>query len=144
MPWKLIFVFCGVVAVVMLVFYVRAGDSIRSIDVSCDNFTKQEGTVSQEIEVDTWSDYLIVSLCSNPTTGFQWELTELTDEKIVAHESNEYIPSEDKEIAGAPGQEVWTFRVHKAGACNITMEYGRPWEGGTKTTWKYDLIVVAK
>jgi len=144
MPWKLTFVFCGVVAVVMLFIYVRAGDTITSIDVSCDNFTKQGGIVSQEIEVDVWSNFLIVSLCSNPTTGFQWELTELTDEAILIHESNEYVPSEAQEIAGAPGQEVWTFRIFKAGACNITMEYGRPWEGGTKTTWKYDMIVVAK
>ena len=142
MPFKVIIAICGVAGLILLILYLRTTGT--SVDVSCDDFIKQEGAVSEEAEVDEFSDFVTVSLCSNPTTGFEWELTEVTDQTVLIHEGNEYISPETQGVEGAAGKEVWTFKVLKAGSSNISMEYGRSWEDSKKTEWIFFLTVVVK
>ena len=47
-------------------------------------------------------------------------------------------------IAGTPGQEVWTFEALKKGSSTVSLEYDRPWEGGEKGEWTFELTVVVK
>ena len=115
--------------------------STASVDVSCDDLTTQGGTVSKEVKLGRFSDLLVVTLCSNPTTGFEWELIEISDENILQQTEQEYVAPEGTEVAGAAGQEVWTFKVLRSGEATITMAYGRPGEGGEKAEWTFDLSV---
>jgi inhibitor of cysteine peptidase len=142
MPFRLIFAICGVFGILLAVFFVSSKDV--SMDVSCGDFREQGGNVTEEAEIGAWSDLLMVSLCSNPTTGFKWELTEVTDEDVIVYDDNEYVSLEAGGVEGASGTEVWTFKVLKAGSSNITMEYSRSWEGGEEAEWTFILTADVK
>lgn len=66
-------------------------------------------------------------LASNRTTGYQWQLAESPDESIVRLVGTEYVRSETK-LAGAGGEEAWTFKAVGKGKASILMKYVRPWE----------------
>ena len=118
-----------------------------SLKISCDDFYKQHD-ISKEVEVAV-GDSFIVALCSNPSTGFQWaESAEIGDKTVLEQTEHKFVSpgAEDtKPIApGTPGQEVWTFKALKKGTSTISMVYGRPWEGGEKGEWLFDLAVNVK
>ncbi len=91
---------------------------------------------------------LTITLESNPSTGFQWELTGISDPTVLELVGHEFIAPEatDDEIpiVGAPGTEVWNFRALRVGRSTIFMEYSQPWEGGTKATQTFVVTVVVK
>ncbi len=88
---------------------------------------------------------LIVTLESNPgSTGFQWELTKISDETVLQKVDQKYEPPEEGSAVGAPGKEIWTFKGLKKGQSSISMEYSQPWEGGTKAAQTFELTVVVK
>lgn len=116
-----------------------------SVDVSCDDFSEAQ-SLTQEVQVPVDS-LLVVTLCSNPTTGFAWEAAEISDQTVLEEKSHEFVSPDDINTAprvGAAGQEVWTFKALKVGQSTISMAYSRPWEGGEKATWTYELQVVVK
>ncbi|MFC2044723.1 protease inhibitor I42 family protein [Chloroflexota bacterium] len=85
---------------------------------------------------------LIVILCSNPTTGFQWmELPQISDTSVLRQESHEFTSLGGNGTVGASGKDVWTFRTLKKGTSSISFEYSRSWEGGEKGEWAFDLEV---
>jgi inhibitor of cysteine peptidase len=85
---------------------------------------------------------LVLSLCSNPTTGFQWsETANISDTSVLEQVSHEYIAPKGSAKAGAAGQEVWTFRALSEGDSTVALEYSRPWEGGEKGEWTFELAV---
>jgi len=139
---RVIIIICGVIAIGLAFMSVRTSDT--TLEFACDDFTNQGSAVSEEVVVDSWADSLIVSLCANPTTGFEWKLTELTDPTVLEYESNEYIAPESAEVAGAAGKEVWSFKVLRPGETTISMEYSRPWEGGEKATRTFVLSAVVE
>lgn len=71
---------------------------------------------------------LIVTLGSNPTTGYQWsEDAEISDETIVKQGNHEFVgPGIDKP-PGTPGEDVWTFKALKKGTVIILLKYSRSW-----------------
>lgn len=140
--WKLILI--AVAAIVILLAVIYFPDTEMSVDIICDDFTEQGGNVSQEIVVSTWIDRIIVSLCSNPTTGFQWQLKDVSGKVDMLNlEDNQYLPPEDSSAIGASGKEVWTFGVHRKGSANITMAYQRPGGDNSTATWTFKLMVDA-
>ena len=70
-----------------------------------------------------------ITLDSNPTTGYQWKLSDNFTEGVVRLVKSEYVAPET-EMVGAGGQEVWTFKAIEPGETTIDMEYVRPWETG--------------
>jgi len=134
-------IICAVVVVLLGIFSLRAGDGNVFVDVSCDDFVEQGGAISEEVEVDQWVDLLIVNLCSNQTTGFEWELTENTNEKVLIFEDTEYVAPEAEGVVGAAGKEVWTFKPFRPGETTISMEYSQPWSGGEKAVRTFLLTV---
>lgn len=88
---------------------------------------------------------LTVILCSNQTTGFQWsESPEINDPTILQQLNHEFTPPEDENIIGGAGKEIFTFKTLKEGVATISFEYSRPWEGGEKGEWTFDLEVHAR
>ena len=117
------------------------------VEVSCDDFYKNNH-ISKEVQVAS-GDSFVVTLCSNPTTGFQWsETAQISDQTVLQQIDHEYMAPEakgDKPPApGTPGQETWTFKALEKGTSIISMEYSRPWEGGEKGAWTFNLTVVVK
>ena len=70
-----------------------------------------------------------ITLESNRSTGYLWELTRPVDEAVVSLVRSEYRQA-DTGRPGAPGIETWTFVASGAGETEIAMKYVRPWEAG--------------
>lgn len=114
-----------------------------SVDASYDDFMKNQH-ISKEAEVAV-DGSLTVTLCSNPTTGFQWSgSAQISDPATLQQTNHEFVPPEASGVAGAAGKEIWTFKALKKGESSISMEYSRPWEGGEKGEWTFNLTVVVK
>jgi len=116
-----------------------------SVEVTCDDFMNQKH-ISKQFEIQA-DGLLVVTLCSNPTTGFQWaEEAQISDPGVLKQLQHEFVgpESEPPPPPGTPGQEIWTFNALKKGTSTVYMEYSRPWEGGEKGEWTYTLTVVVK
>ena len=116
-----------------------------SIEVACDDFYQQKH-ITRELEVAVGDTFKVI-LCSNPTTGFLWsESAQIGDPTVVEQTEHEFITpeSETPPPVGTPGQEIWTFKALKEGTSTISLEYSRPWEGGEKGEWLFDMTVVVK
>lgn len=72
-------------------------------------------------------EIISITLDSNPTTGYRWQLSTPLDEKVLKIISSEYRMPETH-IVGAGGKEVWTFKALSTGQTTIVFEYMRPWE----------------
>jgi len=116
------------------------------VNVSCDDFFSAR-QISKEVEVNI-GDSFEVTLCSNPSTGFQWEEAQISDQTVVEQADHRLISpkaEDDKPPApGTPGQETWTFKALKVGESTIYIEYSQSWEGGMKAEWAFELTVVVK
>jgi inhibitor of cysteine peptidase len=93
---------------------------------------------------------LQVALNSNPTTGFKWELAQISDAAVLEKVNSIFETPMVKQkegsppIVGAGGKEFWTFKALKRGTAVISMEYSRPWEGGEKGVNKFSLTVTVQ
>ena len=136
---------CAAITIIVFLFACTSAPKQASIEVSCDDFYKQ-ANISKEVQVPV-DGSLTVTLCSNPTTGFQWsEEAQISDSGVLKQEVHEFIgpESEPPPPPGTPGQEIWTFKALKKGTSTVSMEYSRPWEGGEKGEWTFVLTVVVK
>ena len=116
-----------------------------SVAVTCDDFMNQKH-ISKQFEIQTGGS-LTVTLCSNPTTGFQWsESAQISDQNVIKQVDHKFVgpESEPPPPPRTPGQEIWTFKALKEGTSTISMEYSRPWEGGEKAEWTFVLTVMVK
>ena len=111
-----------------------------NVDISCDEFTENHH-IRNEFEAEV-GDKIRVALCSNPTTGFEWDY-EMTIENVVMEEDHDFEEPEG-DVVGAPGIEVWTFEAVENGTTEIQMEYSQPWEGGLKAEWTYTITVTVE
>lgn len=141
---KLRLIIVGLVVVVALSLFACSSPSTEvSVDVSIDEFMNQNH-ISQQTEVKAGGT-LMVTLGSNPTTGFQWsEEAQISDTGVLKQVGHEFVgpESEPPPPPGTPGQEVWTFEALKTGTATISTEYSRPWEGGEKAEWSYTLTII--
>ena len=141
---KIKLVIIGILAALALsMLACSAGSQEKSIEVSIDDFTSQKN-ISQQIDVPIGSSLKVI-LGSNQSTGFQWSEAAVNLSAFIAIKqvSHEYLAPDSKAM-GAPGKEVWTFETLEKGTTTISMVYSRPWEGGEKAEWTYNLTVTVK
>ena len=123
MKLKLILV-CTLLALSLSLFACTSRQA--ALEISCDEFRKDQH-FTWEVEVNT-GDSVTVTLCSNPTTGFQWsESAQISDQTVLEQVDHEFVPPEAKGVEGAAGKEVWTFKALKKGTVTTFLEYSRPW-----------------
>jgi inhibitor of cysteine peptidase len=72
-----------------------------------------------------------ISLESNGTTGYQWQLGKPLDEKGINLIGKFYLPSRSN-LLGAGGREAWDFISTNKGSTEITLVYLRSWEKDNK------------
>jgi len=91
-------------------------------------------------------ELLIVTLDSNNTTGYSWNLSAISDTAVIQKISDEYIAPEqtDPPLMGQGGQEVWTFEALAAGTATISMKYIRPWESEAEPAETFEITVNVK
>ena len=110
------------------------------VEVSCDQFNENHHT-RNELQVEI-GDKIRVKLCSNPTTGFQWEY-ETSGENVLKEEDYDF-EEPGSNVPGAVGIEVWTFEAVEQGTTEVIMVYSQPWEGGEKAVWTYTMTVTVQ
>lgn len=72
---------------------------------------------------------LVISLESNPSTGFAWVIAEPPPAALESQGDPEYLPPAGATPAvGAAGTEVFTFKATAAGTAELTLEYRRGFE----------------
>lgn len=141
MKRKLIF---GILVGILALSLPACATSVKkvTVQVSYDEFT-QNKNLAREINAGA-GDVIEVTMASNPSTGFKWELAGISDPAVLAQNGEpEYVPPESNAI-GAGGQEVWTFKALKKGNANVSLKYSRPWEGGEKAEWTLEIYVRVK
>jgi len=126
---------------------VKSGNEAATIEVGLEQFTLMSSSpavIKQQVEL-THPQSLIVTLGANRTTGFGWtEDASIGDKNVVTQYEQNYVAPGEGAVAGAPGKQVWTFKSAGKGASVITVEYSRPWEGGEKGVFVYELTVTVK
>ena len=81
-----------------------------------------------------------VFLVSNPTTGFRWEVdTTLTKITLASQDHTGLLTAGDPNVAGAPGQQVFSFVAKELGTETLHFVYKRPWLDAAANT--FDLVV---
>ena len=114
----------------------------RPTEITYDEFSSQPH-VTKTVEL-TYPGSLVVTLGSNPTTGFQWGANPgISDATVLSQYEHNFV-SPTTTLAGAPGKDVWTFKPLKTGTATVSFSYSRPWEGGEKDVWTVTLTVEVK
>jgi inhibitor of cysteine peptidase len=72
--------------------------------------------------------HLILTLPSNPTTGFRWVLRDGASSLLDSLGPEVYSNPEDAGLIGSAGQSTWRFQARQAGAGHLLLTYQRPWE----------------
>jgi inhibitor of cysteine peptidase len=125
----------------------NGGQEAKIIELTLDDFAAQNNIV-KNIELIVPGS-LIVSLGSNPTTGYSWGDAEIGDMAKVAEATRQFVEptattNGDAMIVGAPGKDVWTFDSKATGTTTIKFSYGQPWEGGDKDAFSLTINVTVK
>jgi len=120
-----------------------AATPAATVTVTCDQFSQQANIV-QDVTAAAGST-ITVTLCSNPTTGFQWgEQAQIGNTQVLKQTSHKMVGPANTGMVGAPGNEVWTFQALEAGNSTVSFSYSRPWEGGEKDVQTFKLNVTVQ
>ncbi|MFN8518748.1 MAG: protease inhibitor I42 family protein [Chloroflexota bacterium] len=87
---------------------------------------------------------VIVSLCSNPSTGYRWAEPVSSDPSIASVGGWAYEAPADASAPGAGGTEVFTLVAGATGHATVTSSYDQPWAGGDQGAWTLTLDVVVR
>ncbi|KPB73230.1 protease inhibitor I42 family protein [Pseudomonas cannabina] len=88
------------------------------------------------VSIDTQSDCpltlkpgqtLILTLPSNPTTGFRWLIQNPAPTVLHSLGPEVYANAESKEMVGSGGQSVWRYKATDVGTGKLLMTYQQPW-----------------
>ena len=88
-------------------------------------------------------DLVTLTLVSNPTTGYSWQVMEIDSAILVQDGEPEYKQSPGSEgLVGAGGTETFRFKVVGSGETTLNLGYMRPWESVQPTeTFKVQVVV---
>jgi len=132
---KLKWLILGVIATAMLV--------ITACSRPVSQASVNESDSGKQVEIWANGGLLTVTLESNQTTGYSWELKEISDPSVLQKTDSKY-ETPTSGLVGAGGKEVWTFKALKAGTTTLSMEYSQPWEAGQKGAKSFTITVVVK
>lgn len=70
-----------------------------------------------------------ITLESNASTGYAWNLVEEPDSSVLTLVSSEYVePDTPEGVVGAAGTEAWKFQAVAAGTASLKLAYFRSFE----------------
>ncbi|HEY45425.1 MAG: hypothetical protein AMJ88_12770 [Anaerolineae bacterium SM23_ 63] len=87
---------------------------------------------------------LAISLESNPTTGYMWEVLKIDESMLEQLGESEFISSESEGLVGVGGVEVLRFRALGVGTTNVELGYLRFWEEDVAPLMLYSLSIVVR
>ncbi len=147
MKLKIIFLICGLS---IMVSFIGCSSTMRpAMEITYELPYEDFITRGQHLNFMTDSaivgDTLVITLGSNPTTGFIWpDIAQISNQDILKQTDHKFISSSQTEGVGASDKDIWTFKVTKAGTATILMNYSRPWEGVDKEEWTFKAIITVR
>ncbi|MCL4394900.1 MAG: protease inhibitor I42 family protein [Chloroflexi bacterium] len=86
-----------------------------------------------------------ITLDSNPTTGFKWNLVTPPDDKVLKFVSSDYVPDKTGSTSrvGAGGHEVWAFTTTGRGTTSLSLAYFRPFDP-TQITQVFSTTIIVQ
>jgi len=104
-----------------------------------------ENDTSSQIELEQ-GQILVVTLESNPTTGYRWEQLESQESVLRKMGETEYRPSDAgaPPLVGAGGWEIFRFKATSAGQTTLRIIYRRSWEEGIEPLKTFSIQVVVR
>jgi len=89
---------------------------------------------------------LVITLESNPSTGFRWGVVELEEDILRQMGEPEFKVSDPREPPppGTGGWETFRFEAISAGQTALELVYHRPWEEGEEPLETFSLQVVVR
>ena len=103
------------------------------------NLTQADNGRSVELSP---GEVLVLSLESNPTTGYTWEIDK-NDSAILQPLGEPGFTPESKAM-GAPGQQVFRFKAAAHGQTSLTLIYHRSWEKDVPPAQTFSIEVVVR
>jgi inhibitor of cysteine peptidase len=100
-----------------------------------------DGASGSEIELSA-GDQLVVTLDSNPSTGYVWEIQAV--DAAVLQPVGEWEYSSTSDLMGAGGKETRRFIALTPGKTSLQMEYHRPWERDASPARTFEVAVTVK
>lgn len=71
---------------------------------------------------------LVLTLPSNPTTGFRWVVKDAAPGVLRSLGLEVYNAPEDAGLVGGAGESTWRFSAAQPGDGRLLLVYQRPWE----------------
>jgi inhibitor of cysteine peptidase len=98
-----------------------------------------------QVEVNV-GQVLVLTLESNPTTGYSWQVVEAGDSVLRQTGEPEFKAASelDPPLLGAGGVEVFRFEAVGAGETRLELVYHRPWEEGVEPLETFSVQVVVR
>ncbi len=88
---------------------------------------------------------LVISLESNPSTGFAWVIAEPAPAALESQGDPEYVPPAGATPAvGAAGTEIFTFKATAEGSAELALEYRRGFEPDVPAEKTFSVTVEIK
>ena len=85
---------------------------------------------------------VVLTLESNPTTGFSWTKVDQVDKSILKLERNDYRQNANPAgMVGVGGRATITYRALKPGKAKIDLTYMQPWEPDSEFNTNYTVTV---
>ena len=85
---------------------------------------------------------LVISLVSNPTTGYSWGVVESEGSILRQMGEAEFHPQSD--LVGASGVETIRLEATRTGQVSLQLDYRRPWETGVDPLDTFTVQVVVR
>jgi len=83
---------------------------------------------------------LVISLESNPSTGYSWQVAEMNQDTL--HQLGETEFEQVSPLLGAPEKQTLRFKAVGAGQSTLKLVYRRPWEKGVEPAREFSIQVV--
>ncbi|BAH44481.1 MULTISPECIES: protease inhibitor I42 family protein [Brevibacillus] len=71
-----------------------------------------------------------ITLVANPSTGYQWDLSNPVDARFLSLHANHFVPPSSPARIGQEGHQVMSFQALRRGMTSISVKYCRPWDNG--------------
>lgn len=98
---------------------------------ACAHASRQNLTVENQSECPvqlSTGQNLILTLPSNPTTGFRWTIQDSAGGVLRSLGPEVYNSPQNSGVVGAGGHSTWRFQAFAAGTGRLRLTYQQPWE----------------
>lgn len=107
----------------------------------------------QPVELDAESEcpvYLKVgqalslSLPSNPSTGYRWQVESAAQPALESLGPEVYSAPQEEDMVGSAGLSTWRYQASTQGKAVLRLVYQRPWEKQVPPVQTFDCKVVVR